>query len=106
MLADCSTGRVFERARLQKSVERTAILLKPCRSGAEAMSRSSYPGSVFIMSTPFDQSLPSDITLLLRVDAERCWLHREVIPVLRQVESSEQLPEEQVGAALAYLEAI
>jgi hypothetical protein len=56
------------------------------------------------MSTPFDQSLPSDITLLLRADAEHCWLHREVIPVLRQVESRERLPDEQVGAALAYLE--
>lgn len=57
------------------------------------------------MSTSFDPSLPSDITLLLRADAEHCWLHREVIPVLRQVESRERLPDEQVGAALAYLEA-
>ena len=70
------------------------------------MNRSSSSPSTFIMSTSFDQSLPSDITLLLRADAERSWLHREVIPVLRQVESREQLPEEQVGAALAYLEAI
>lgn len=58
------------------------------------------------MSTPFDSSLPSDITLLLRADAEHCWLHREVIPVLRQVEAHERLPEEQIGAALAYLEAM
>lgn len=58
------------------------------------------------MSTSFDPSLPSDITLLLRADAEHCWLHREVIPVLRQVESHERLPDEQVGAALAYLEAM
>jgi hypothetical protein len=43
--------------------------------------------------------------LLLRADAEQCWLNREVIPVLRQVETHE-LPDEQVGAALAYLEAI
>ena len=44
--------------------------------------------------------------LLLRADAERCWLDREVIPVLRDVEADRQLPEEEVGAALAYLEAM
>ncbi|MGH2912237.1 MAG: hypothetical protein ACRDJ3_07145 [Solirubrobacteraceae bacterium] len=57
------------------------------------------------MSTSFDPSLPSDITLLLRADAEHFWLHREVIPVLRQVQARERIPDEQVGAALAYLEA-
>jgi len=44
--------------------------------------------------------------LLLRADAEQCWLHREVIPVLRHLETRERLPEEEVGAALAYLEAM
>jgi hypothetical protein len=44
--------------------------------------------------------------LLLRADAEQCWLHHEVIPVLRQVETLEELPDEEVGAALAYLEAM
>jgi hypothetical protein len=58
------------------------------------------------MSEPFDYTLPSDIRLLLRADAEQCWLHREVIPALRQVETPEQLPEEEVGAALAYLAAM
>jgi hypothetical protein len=58
------------------------------------------------MSTSFEPSLPSDIRLLLRADAERCWLHREVIPVLRQVETPQELAEEEVGAALAYLEAM
>jgi len=58
------------------------------------------------MSKSFDSSLPSDIRLLLRADAEQCWLHCEVIPVLRQVEAPEELPEEEVGAALAYLEAM
>jgi hypothetical protein len=57
------------------------------------------------MSKSFD-SLPSDIRLLLRADAEQRWLNREVIPVLRQVETREELPDEQVGAALAYLEAM
>jgi hypothetical protein len=58
------------------------------------------------MPTSIEPSLPSDISLLLRADAEQCWLHREVIPVLREIESDEQLAEEQVGAALAYLEAM
>jgi hypothetical protein len=93
--------RVFASMVVRKSVERAATVLKPNAGRAEAMSSSQR---LFIMSTSFDLSLPSDITLLLRADAEHCWLHREVIPVLRQVESRERLPEEQVGAALAYLE--
>jgi hypothetical protein len=58
------------------------------------------------MSGSLDSIAPSDIRLLLRADAEQCWLQREVIPVLREVEAPEELPEEQVGAALAYLEAM
>jgi hypothetical protein len=58
------------------------------------------------MSSSFESSLPSDIRLLLRADAEQCWLHREVIPVLREVEAPGGLAEEEVGAALAYLEAM
>jgi hypothetical protein len=58
------------------------------------------------MSSSFETSLPSDIRLLLRADAEHCWLHREVIPVLREVEASGELREEEIGAALAYLEAM
>lgn len=55
-------------------------------------------------STPPDRSVPSDIVLLLRADAEQSWLNREVIPVLRQIEALEPMPGDQVGAALAYLE--
>jgi hypothetical protein len=44
--------------------------------------------------------------LLLRADAEQDWLHREVLPVLCDLEAPEQLPEGEVGAALAYLEAM
>jgi hypothetical protein len=51
-----------------------------------------------------DQSPPSDVCLLLRAYAEQRWLSREVVPVLRQLESIDELPEEQLGAALAYLE--
>ena len=58
------------------------------------------------MSTSFESTPPSDIRLLLRADAEQCWLHREVIPALQQVETPQLLREEEVGAALAYLEAM
>jgi hypothetical protein len=45
------------------------------------------------------------MSLLLRADAEQLWLQREVIPVLLHLEERERLPEDEVGAALAYLEA-
>jgi hypothetical protein len=54
-------------------------------------------------STP---SRPPDICLLLRAHAEHSWLTREVLPVLRQIEQRDTLPEEQLGAALAYLEVL
>jgi hypothetical protein len=44
--------------------------------------------------------------LLLRAHAEQHWLSHEVVPVLRQLEQRDSLPEEQLGAALAYLEAL
>ena len=56
------------------------------------------------MSHHSDQSPPSDVCLLLRAYAEQRWLSREVVPVLRQLEAPDELPEEQLGAALAYLE--
>jgi hypothetical protein len=49
---------------------------------------------------------PPDVTLLLRAHAEQRWLSREVIPVVRQIETGERLPEEQLPAAVAYLEVI
>jgi hypothetical protein len=49
---------------------------------------------------------PPDVALLLRAHAERRWLSREVIPVLRQIETCEGLPDEQIPAAVAYLEVI
>jgi hypothetical protein len=51
-------------------------------------------------------SPPPDVSLLLRAHAERRWLSREVVPVLRQIETSEDLPDEQLPAAAAYLEVI
>jgi hypothetical protein len=47
---------------------------------------------------------PPDVCLLLRSHAEQLWLTREIAPVLRQLHEPHELPEEQLGAALAYLE--
>jgi hypothetical protein len=59
------------------------------------------------MPEPLLPSLPpSDICLLLRADAEQSWLHREVIPVLRELEARRGGEEDDCGAALAYLEAM
>jgi hypothetical protein len=51
-------------------------------------------------------SPPSDVCLLLRAHAEQRWLSHEVVPVVRELQHRESLPEEQLGAALAYLEVI
>ena len=53
-----------------------------------------------------ETSPPSDVCLLLRVHAEQHWLSQEVGPVLRQLRRRDELPEEQLGAALAYLEVL
>jgi hypothetical protein len=88
-------------------VEGATSVLKPDHGGADCIDRGiSSEDALPLMSTSFESPLPSDIRLLLRADAEQCWLHREVIPVLRQVEDPQQLHEEEVGAALAYLEAM
>jgi hypothetical protein len=47
---------------------------------------------------------PPDICLLLRVDAEQRWLVSKVIPLLRQLEQPGEIPSEETGPALAYLE--
>jgi hypothetical protein len=49
---------------------------------------------------------PQDICLLLRVHAEEHWLVNEVLPVVRELEAPCSVPEEQLGAALAYLEVL
>jgi hypothetical protein len=51
-------------------------------------------------------SPPSDVCLLLRAHAEQRWLNLEVGPVLRQLQQRDSLPEEQLGAAMAYLEVL
>lgn len=47
---------------------------------------------------------PQDICLLLRSHGEQRWLIYEVLPVLRQLETPGSIPENQLGAAFAYLE--
>jgi hypothetical protein len=69
------------------------------------MSNHPIPDSPLTNPTP-GASPPPDVSLLLRAHAERRWLSREVIPVLRQLETCEGLPDEQLPAALAYLEVI
>ncbi len=49
-------------------------------------------------------SEPHDICVLLRAHGEEHWLVSEVLPVLRQIEQPGAIPEDQLGAALAYLE--
>jgi hypothetical protein len=56
------------------------------------------------MYQTFDHSPPCDVCLMLRAHAEQRWLSREVVPVLRQLREPDGLPDEQLGAALAYLE--
>jgi hypothetical protein len=53
-----------------------------------------------------DTSDPPDICLLLRAHCEQRWLISEVVPVLRQIEQPGAIPDEQLAAALAYLETL
>jgi hypothetical protein len=48
----------------------------------------------------------SDVCLLLRAHAESRWLSQQVVPVVREIEERDALPDEQLGAALAYLEVL
>ncbi|HEY2766973.1 MAG TPA: hypothetical protein VGI76_01875 [Solirubrobacteraceae bacterium] len=67
---------------------------------------SEYTVSAPPPTSPPPENPPPDVSLLLRAHAERRWLSREVIPVLRQIETSEDLPDDQLPAAMAYLEVI
>ena len=49
-------------------------------------------------------SEPQDICVLLRAHGEEHWLIGEVLPVLRELEQPGVIPDDQLGAALAYLE--
>jgi hypothetical protein len=58
------------------------------------------------MTDHSDYSPPCDLHLLLRAHAHQHWLKREVVPVLHQLRQPDSLPEEQLGAARAYLEVL
>jgi hypothetical protein len=58
------------------------------------------------MTHDSELSPPSDVCLLLRAHAEQRWLNLEIGPVLRQLQHRDSLPEEQLGAAMAYLEVL
>ncbi len=56
------------------------------------------------MTDRSDNSYPSDICLMLRAHAEQLWLASQVMPVLSQIEAPGSTSEDEIGAALAYLE--
>lgn len=58
------------------------------------------------MTDHHDISDTHDICLLLRAHGEQRWLISEVLPVLREIEQPSSIPEDQLGAALAYLEVL
>jgi len=58
------------------------------------------------MQLSSDSSYPSDICVLLRAYGEHRWLASQVLPVLVQVESGDEICDEELGAALAYLEVL
>ena len=49
---------------------------------------------------------PADMRLLLRAYAEQQWLSGELEPQVREVERARAVEDEQLGAALAYLEVL
>jgi hypothetical protein len=74
---------------------------------AAATNRPLEPATANPSPEPATASTPSpDVSLLLRAHSEQHLLSREVIPVVRQLETGERLPEEQLPAAAAYLEVI
>jgi hypothetical protein len=58
------------------------------------------------MTDTIETSHPADICLLLRVHAEQRWLVSNLIPTLRQLEHAGGIAEDDLGAAIAYLEVL
>jgi hypothetical protein len=58
------------------------------------------------MTEHVDSSTPPDICLVLWAHAEQLWLSSQVVPVLIELEHPTSIPEDQLGAALAYLEVL
>jgi hypothetical protein len=57
------------------------------------------------MTDPSLISHPPDICVILRAHAEQLWLTSEVLPTVRELEQR-GIPDDQAGAALAYLEVL
>jgi hypothetical protein len=57
-------------------------------------------------SRNFNRSSTFDVCLLLRAHAEARWLSNELTPVLREIEQRDTVADQQLGAALAYLEVL
>jgi hypothetical protein len=53
-----------------------------------------------------DSAYSFDVCLLLRAHGEQLWLTTEVMPVLEELEPPCSVPQEQLGAAFAYLEVL
>ena len=64
-----------------------------------------HPHTTRMTQNP-DISDAHDICLLLRAHGEQRWLLGQVQPVLRQLEAPSTIPDDQLGAALAYLEVL
>jgi len=58
------------------------------------------------MSATIDTNQPADIRLLLRAYAEQRWLTNNLLPHLRSLERADAIPDEDLGAPLAYLEVL
>src|ERR1700684_2451797 len=93
-------------------LERSGGSKAPCalrrvqRQAVTHLARGSTPMSDHRNPSPPATDPPTDVSLLLRAHAEQRWLSGEVIPVVRQIETRERLPEDQLPAAVAYLEVI
>src|SRR4029077_9320920 len=57
-----------------------------------------------VAAVDHDLAHPLDVCFLLRAHGEQLWLTAEVLPVLDELEPPCSVPDEQVGAAFAYLE--
>ncbi len=88
--------------------ESRGFLLKRPALPADARNRVCFPHAFLprMSELPPIPTTPPEISLLLRAHAEQRWLACEVLPVVRQIETREALPEEQLPAALAYLEVV
>jgi hypothetical protein len=82
-------------------VESTPFCLKQRYRAAEAQDMAAEAQNMLSENTH-----PLDICLILRAHGEQRWLISEVVPTVRQLECDDAIAEDQVGAALAYLEVL